>query len=223
MTHKWKMAITMIPALALLCGAMQEPIKLKDRKERPKLIHRVNPIYPPQALKSGIQGRIAITAVTDENGDVVKATVVPGLVRLPLLEASALEAIRQWKYEPFLQEGKPVPVEFTVIANFRLNGDKNPDNNPIPAAERPKLVQRVAPKYPREALKKHIQGEVRLHLRIDETGAVIAVKPVKDQQADPYLATAAAAAVAQWRYEPYLKDGKPEAVDFEVTVTFKLN
>ena len=217
------MAISMIPALAILCGAMQEPIKLKDRKERPKLIHRVNPIYPPQALKSGIQGRIAISAVTDENGDVVKATVIPGLVRLPLLEASALEAIRQWKYEPFLQDGKPVAVEFTVIANFRLNGDKKPATNPISEGERPKLVQRLAPQYPREALKKQIQGEVRLNVHIDETGTVIAVAPVKDGEADPLLATAAAAAVAQWRYEPYLEDGKPRAVDFEVTVTFKLN
>jgi len=228
MTHKWTLGITLILACALFGGAMQEPLKLTKGQDRPKLIHRVNPKYPPQALKLKIQGKIAVTAVTDEEGNVVKATVVPGDIRLPLLETAALQAIRQWKYAPFIKDGKPRPVEFTVLTVFRLNGDEKAgdekaDNSLIPAVERPKLVQRVAPKYPREALKQHIQGRVKLNVRIDETGAVAVVAPAEGQEAHPLLIQSAAEAVAQWRYEPYLVDDKARAVAFEVTVTFHLD
>ena len=223
MKHKMTIGIVCALFLSSLCGAMEAPVKLKNRQERPKLIKRVSPVYPPQAVKQKIAGRIAVEAVTDEQGNVVKATVIPADIRLPLLEEAALTAIRQWKYEPYMVEGKAKPVQFTVLIFFRLNGDSKEKKNLIPDEERPELVKKIAPRYPSEALKKHIQGQVKLEVTIDETGAVTAVEPLEGQKADLLLVEEAMRTVKQWVYEPYLRDDKAEAVTFEVTVTFKLN
>jgi TonB family protein len=202
-------------------AAAEGPLALDEKAERPKLVKRVNPVYPPEAVEQKIQGRILVEAVTSTEGKVIKVDIIPQEPRQPLLEAAALEAVKQWEYEPFLVEGKPKEVKFTVVITFRLNGDAKVEK--IAPVERPKLVNRVAPVYPPEALKEKIQGLVKLEVHIDETGAVSQVIPDPEHQADPLLAEAAMAAVRQWRYEPYLKDGKARPAAFKVMVTFRLD
>jgi TonB family protein len=103
---------------------------LSDKKEekqaanafdtRPKRISDVKPVYPEEALKQGIQGRVLVEATIDEKGDVVAAKALPGENPQPLLEEAALTAVKQWKFEPFIQGGKAVKVTFTVTINFAL-------------------------------------------------------------------------------------------------------
>lgn len=85
---------------------------------------------------------------------------------------------------------------------------------------RPKLIKRVAPVYPDEALKKKLQGVILVDATIDIYGNVKTVKVESDT--DPVLNTAACDAVKQWVFEPYIDNGKPKEVSFSVTVTFKL-
>jgi TonB family protein len=85
----------------------------------------------------------------------------------------------------------------------------------------PVLVTKVDPKYPTDAKKDKVSGEVILEVTIGTDGSVVAVKAIKDP--DPRLAEAAIDAVKQWKYKPALtKAGKPIQVLATVTVNFKL-
>lgn len=69
-----------------------------------------------------------------------------------------------------------------------------------------KLVKQVAPKYPKEAKKKRIEGTVRLQIVLDHYGQVIETNLVSG---DLLLANAAIEAIREWRYKPTLLNGKP--------------
>jgi protein TonB len=85
--------------------------------QQPRLIRKVEPIYPKAALLSHTQGRVIVEAVTDIYGRVVKTTMISGH---PLLKQAAVQAVRQWVYEPYIIDGIPRPVIFTVNVNFTL-------------------------------------------------------------------------------------------------------
>jgi TonB family protein len=81
------------------------------------------------------------------------------------------------------------------------------------------LVHQVAPVYPKAAKVQRIEGPVTLQAIVNEDGSVQNVNVVSG---DPLLAHAAQQAVAQWRYSPYLLNGKPVSMRAEITVQFKL-
>ncbi len=85
--------------------------------QMPRLIKRVTPEYPIIALKTRIQGVVVIEAVTDVRGNVIKTTVIAGH---PLLRQAAIDAVKQWVYEPYIVNGFPRPVVFSVKVNFNL-------------------------------------------------------------------------------------------------------
>ena len=79
------------------------------------------------------------------------------------------------------------------------------------------LVWRVDPKYPKEAKKKHLQGNVRIGIVVDLEGRVIKTEVLSGH---PILAKAAVQAVRQWRYKPTLLNGRPVLVESEVELHF---
>ena len=81
------------------------------------LIYRVEPTYPPLAKQARIQGTVVLTALIDKGGNVQHLQVISGH---PLLAPAAIEAVKQWRYKPFLLNGQPVEVETTVTVNFRI-------------------------------------------------------------------------------------------------------
>ncbi len=94
--------------------------------QKPKLIKHVDPEYPREAVKAGVQGKVVIEATIDTEGKVVEATVIDGN---PMLNPAALAAIRQWVYEPYITEnGTKKSVKFTVVANFKLQDKKSPES-----------------------------------------------------------------------------------------------
>lgn len=92
------------------------PVQI-SRIEMPKLIKRAAPQYPIAARKAHIKGIVKIEASTDIYGRVVKVKVVEGH---PLLRNAAVHAVKQWVYEPYMINGMPKPVKFTVDIHFRL-------------------------------------------------------------------------------------------------------
>jgi periplasmic protein TonB len=82
------------------------------------------------------------------------------------------------------------------------------------------LITKVAPKYPKQARKKHIQGTVTLHAVITKQGEISDLQLVSG---DPMLAEAAMDAVKGWKYRPYLKDGERVEVETTIQVNFKLS
>ena len=81
------------------------------------------------------------------------------------------------------------------------------------------LAQRVEPEYPEQAREQHLQGPVTLQAIVGKDGSV---KSLETISGDPQLAAAARTAVNQWRFKPFLQDGKPAEFQTQVTVNFRL-
>lgn len=92
-------------------------------KEKPKLLKLAKPVYPKEALRSKISGIVIMEATTDVYGKVQNVKVKEGH---PVLNEAAVEAVKKWIYEPYLIDGKPKPVRFTVTVNFSLHKDEEP-------------------------------------------------------------------------------------------------
>jgi TonB family protein len=82
----------------------------------PRLLSRVPPVYPEAAKKAGIEGTVILSVSLDEKGAVIRARVIKSV---PELDQAALDAVRQWKYEPMKVDGKARPVVFTVPVEFK--------------------------------------------------------------------------------------------------------
>ena len=96
----------------------QLPIRVGGNIRPPQKIADVAPTYPPLARAAGVEGIVILEAVIAEDGSVRDVRV---LRSNPLLEAAALEAVRQWRFSPTLLNGEPVPVVMTVTVAFRLH------------------------------------------------------------------------------------------------------
>jgi TonB family protein len=81
------------------------------------LLNKVPPKYPPEAKKARIQGKVVLDAVIAKTGLVENLKVVSGPTEL---QASALDAVRQWTYRPVLLNGAPVEVKTTVTVIYSL-------------------------------------------------------------------------------------------------------
>jgi len=82
-----------------------------------KLIASTTPAYPSLAKTQHVSGNVLIDALIDANGRVTTMKVVSGPT---LLHQAAMDALRQWKYQPATLDGKPVPMHLTVTIQFRL-------------------------------------------------------------------------------------------------------
>jgi protein TonB len=83
------------------------------------LVRRVNPTYPPLARQARIQGTVVLHAVISKDGSIEGLTLISGH---PMLAPAAIDAVKQWKYKPYLLNGEPVEVDTEVLVNFTLSG-----------------------------------------------------------------------------------------------------
>ncbi len=83
------------------------------------LIYKVQPVYPPLARAARIQGAVVIRAIISRNGTIENLQTLSGH---PMLVGAALDAVRQWRYRPYILNGDPVEVETQVTVNFSLSG-----------------------------------------------------------------------------------------------------
>lgn len=83
------------------------------------LIFRLQPTYPRLARQARIQGAVVLQAVISREGTIEKLQVLSGH---PMLVQAAVDAVRQWRYRPYMLNGEPVEVETQVTVNFVLSG-----------------------------------------------------------------------------------------------------
>jgi len=83
------------------------------------LIRKVSPNYPPLAKAARIQGVVILQAQISKTGDIENLQLISGH---PMLAPAAIEAVKQWKYKPYLLNGEPVEVDTQVQVNFSLSG-----------------------------------------------------------------------------------------------------
>jgi TonB family protein len=207
-------------------------------------IHIADPVYPPIAIQARVEGIVALDVRVTATGDMGQIRLVSGH---PMLATSAIEAVRQWKYQPYVVNGNAVEVATMVRLNYRLTANDaggiareltaaqlrklNPADgiSPQPGLQQRirvssgvsqgLLIKKVAPEYPQDARDQHIQGTVILHVIIDKEGNVSDVQLISGH---PLLAPAAIEAVRQWKYRPYSLNGEPIEADTSVQVNFVL-
>ena len=83
----------------------------------PRKIRDVRPVYPPIALAGNVSGVVIVETRIGADGGVEDARV---LRSIPLLDQAALDAVKQWRFEPTLLNGQPVPIMMTMTINFTL-------------------------------------------------------------------------------------------------------
>lgn len=93
----------------------QKPFPVSHLSEA-QLIHRVEPVYPRMAVLTGIQGEVKLHAIIAKDGTIQSLSVTTGH---PMLAQAALDAVRQWRYRPYILNGAPVEVETFITVNFR--------------------------------------------------------------------------------------------------------
>jgi TonB family protein len=194
--------------------------KVKGEIPPPKLVKKVEPVYPEEARKAGIQGVVILEARTDVQGKVKDVMV---LRSVPALNKAAIDALRQWVYEPLIIDGKPREAVFTTTVVFNLDGEKKGRGEKEAAGTTgqvvSKIIKKVEPVYPEAARKAGVEGTILLEAKTDGQGDVVAVRVLKSI---PELDQAASDALKQWKYEPYIVDGKPVGLVFTVTIRFAL-
>jgi TonB family protein len=80
------------------------------------LVHRVEPVYPAEARKEGLEGTIALDIVVGRDGAVLRMHALNGP---DVLARAAMDALRWWKFEPYRINGEPAVVETTVAVEFK--------------------------------------------------------------------------------------------------------
>ncbi len=93
------------------------PVQAIGDVKPPRLVRRIEPAYPAVAQEARVEGTVILEATTDIYGRVAAVRVLRSVT---LLDAAAVEAVRQWVYEPLLVNGRPRPVTFTVTVRFML-------------------------------------------------------------------------------------------------------
>ena len=83
------------------------------------LVLKTTPIYPPIAKAARVSGTVVLQATISKSGSVESLKVISGPA---MLQQAAMDAVRQWRYKPYLLNGEPVEVETTVNVIFTLGG-----------------------------------------------------------------------------------------------------
>jgi TonB family protein len=213
----------------------------------PKAVYKVNPIYPPEAKKAGIEGIVILRATIEKDGTVSKLEVRSGK---PMLAKAALEAVQKWRYAPM---EKAVITDVTI--NFTLAKDRGHDSDKTGAVEGgmpggiaggvnggvaggidggvdgkvyavgngvslPVARYKPEPPYTKEARAAKLAGTVVLQAVIGADGSVANVKVIKPLDAG--LSANAVETVRTWKFKPAQKDGKPVACRVTIEVSFRL-
>jgi protein TonB len=121
-----RMLIVAVIILTPLCGtAVQKtasvPTPIAGANVTPaKLIHRVDPLYPESAKSARLQGTVVLDVMISEKGKVESLKLVSGE---PALAKAATKAVRKWRYQPALINGKPAAVPTQVTLKFALSAN----------------------------------------------------------------------------------------------------
>lgn len=211
------------------------------------ILKKVDPVYPSLARQARIQGTVILKVVINKSGDVETIQLFSGH---PMLAPAAIDAVKQWKYKPYLLNGEPVEVETTVTVNFTLP-EKRPAEGVVGDAPggippdapggvrsssaedtaRPGVV-RVARGVMQGLLVTKVTPEYPPDAKEQKIQGVVLLRVIIDRvgsvsniqliSGHPLLAPAAMEAVKQWKYRSYLLNGAPVEVETQVQVNFTL-
>lgn len=197
---------------------LSEALAASEKKQALSLkpVKTVNPVYPEEAKANHIEGNVVLSVTLNKSGRVSNVEVLSGPKELA---QAAIDAVRQWEFEP----PAITPAVTTVTINFVLGDGPTAAKNVYRVGgevKAPKLIIHREPPYTDFARKAKIQGSVQLVLVVDAEGNVTEAKVVK--ALDPGLDESAVNTVRTWKFQPATRGGKPVPVKVTVEVNFKL-
>jgi protein TonB len=92
-------------------------LKVSQGVSQGLLIKKVAPIYPPRAMQTHVQGSVQLLATISKDGDITHVKLLNGE---QVLAQSAIDAVKQWKYKPYLLDGQPMEIQTQITVNFTL-------------------------------------------------------------------------------------------------------
>ncbi|MEI9974933.1 MAG: energy transducer TonB [Ignavibacteriota bacterium] len=110
-------SIALVALLGAVALAQDAPKKITRAAALSSVVTRIQPDYPPMARQLKIQGPVELEANVSETGDVSKVNIISGN---PVLTASAVQAVKRWKFKPFTEDGKAVAVVAPIVIDFKL-------------------------------------------------------------------------------------------------------
>lgn len=170
---------------------------------QPKALFVVDPQFSEQARKEKFGGMVLVNLIVDTNGMPRNVHILRGIGMG--LDEKAVEAVKQYKFLPAMEGGKPVPVELNVEVNFQV-------------FDSPKILHSVPLELTDEARANHAAGTIVVNLTVDTDGnptnvyILHGVGMGMDQKAME--------AIKQYKFAPFRKDGQPVAEPTSIQLKF---
>ena len=194
---------------------------MAGKRTVPKATHQERPIYPFAMRASGMRGEVVVDFIVDIEGRVRNPYVVRSLN--PSFDDAAIDAVRQWTFEPGRVAEQPKPTHMQVPIVFQLDETyeggqgpltegRRPDLSKLPEAYRydtpPKPRGTVRVVYPYALLRAQKTGKAVIRYVVGPDGHVVEAQ-IGTETTIPELGLALRAAVECFTFEPGLKGGKP--------------
>jgi TonB family protein len=132
-------AITLSAQLSV--APLPRPVQVSSGVMTGMLLEKTNPVYPPIAKAAHISGTVVLQATISKTGTIENLRVISGPA---MLQQASLEAVKSWRYRPYLLMGEPVDVQTTINVIFTLGGSKPPSKTDVSEDTDPPQSQSAA-------------------------------------------------------------------------------
>jgi len=105
------------PGTAPASGEAPKRVRVSSGVSTGLLVYKVQPVYPPEAIRARIEGTVVLQARISKEGQIADLQLISGPKKLA---PAAIGAVQQWRYRPYLLLGNPVEVETQILVNFKL-------------------------------------------------------------------------------------------------------
>ena len=185
-----KLKSQLILAVAAIAINVSDTAAITQQEQTLKVTHRVAPVYPDEAKRARIEGKVVLDVTVEENGEVSIAKVVNGP---KLLQQAAVDAAKQWRFSNPLNASVTIQLTlaFALKADSETGKDQTVGKGPL------KNTHKVDAVYPEEAKRRGIQGEVAVEIKVDSNGQVTDARAVSGPDT---LRQAAADAAKHFRF-----------------------
>ena len=210
-------------------GRRVDVLAYDEVKEKPHPIDIVTPVYPEEAKKKNIEGKVFLKFVVNVDGSVSDVRVLQGS---EIFRHAAIDAALQFRFRPGKHNGKFVPVWIVMPIEFSLDFKEQPAAPPASGDAdssevlqffmvevKPKVLHAVKFVHPEEALRDSLEGKVFLKFIVNVDGSVSDVRVLRGPEV---FHQAAIDGVSLFRYKPAEHNGKPVAVWMTQPVSFRL-
>jgi TonB family protein len=102
---------------AVMPKPLPQALNISQGVSRGLLIKKVQPVYPQNALAMRVEGSVELMAMISKTGEIAQVKVLSGNLQLT---KAATDAVKQWKYKPYLLNGEPVEIQTEITINFKL-------------------------------------------------------------------------------------------------------